>query len=172
MADFNLGKIFQNQETHTADLNRQVIRAEAYDGDNDLRNALDRANQIREKFNNIDEEGLEVGNDLLNGEEDEPVYVENNFGKRFEINLDFEKDYEESDKAQIIFTTQSWFENMNYDGKNDVVISADMTDREIEEALEEKGLDIDDREIQKSLRAMEEEDSGRRRVNFRRMKNS
>lgn len=158
MADFNLGKIFQNQETHTADLNRQVIRAEAYEGDNDLRNALDRANQIREKFNNIEEEGLEVGNDLLNGEEDEPVYVENNFGKRFEINLDFEKDYEESDKAQIIFTTQSWFENMNYDGKNDVVISADMTDREIEEALEEKGLDIDDREIQKALRAMEEEE--------------
>lgn len=158
MADFNLEKIFQNQETHTADLNRQVIRAEAYEGDNDLRNALDRANQIREKFNNIEEEGLEVGNDLLNGEEDEPVYVENNFGKRFEINLDFEKDYEESDKAQIIFTTQSWFENMNYDGKNDVVISADMTDREIEEALEEKGLDIDDREIQKALRAMEEEE--------------
>lgn len=158
MADFNLEKIFQNQETHTADLNRQVIRAEAYEGDNDLRNALDRANQIREKFNNIEEEGLEVGNDLLNGEEDEPVYVENNFGKRFEINLDFEKDYEESDKAQIIFTTQSWFENMNDVGKNDVVISADMTDREIEEALEEKGLDIDDREIQKALRAMEEEE--------------
>ena len=165
MEEIRLNNLFKDTNATTAKSTDAGLQSNSPASNGEFADARSKVDEIRAKFD-IDPEaepgGLEgdtnsigatddsLDTGLITANDNEDQAIGDN-GESYDIVLDFDNKYNESDKAQIIFSTDSNFEDDNELGENDLVIHPGMDEAEVKEALEEKGLSLEDESIKEAF---------------------